>query len=93
MEDGEVPENANDNCPGTASEAAGKADACQGCPNQQACATAPKGPDPGALLPSYSYSHTAFFFLLTLWFRFGFVITRYEKMIRAMYYLQNEIFV
>lgn len=33
-------------CPGTASEDAGKADACAGCPNQQICATAPKGPDP-----------------------------------------------
>jgi Mrp family chromosome partitioning ATPase len=33
-------------CPGTQSEAAGKADACAGCPNQQICATAPKGPDP-----------------------------------------------
>lgn len=33
-------------CPGTQSENAGKADACAGCPNQQACATAPKGPDP-----------------------------------------------
>ncbi|BAF15047.1 Os04g0485400 [Oryza sativa Japonica Group] len=43
---GDVPENANDHCPGTQSEAAGKADACAGCPNQQICATAPKGPDP-----------------------------------------------
>ena len=33
-------------CPGTESEAAGKAAACAGCPNQAACATAPKGPDP-----------------------------------------------
>ena len=33
-------------CPGTGSEDAGKADACAGCPNQAACATAPKGPDP-----------------------------------------------
>ncbi|OWM71464.1 cytosolic Fe-S cluster assembly factor NBP35 [Punica granatum] len=46
MENGEVPENANDNCPGTRSETAGKAESCQGCPNQEACATAPKGPDP-----------------------------------------------
>ncbi|KAI4375627.1 hypothetical protein MLD38_013476 [Melastoma candidum] len=46
MENSDVPENANDHCPGTQSEAAGKADACQGCPNQEACATAPKGPDP-----------------------------------------------
>lgn len=34
-------------CPGTGSENAGKASACAGCPNQQICATAPKGPDPG----------------------------------------------
>ena len=34
-------------CPGTQSEGAGKAAACAGCPNQQACSTAPKGPDPG----------------------------------------------
>ncbi|CAN0902752.1 Cytosolic Fe-S cluster assembly factor NBP35 [Linum grandiflorum] len=46
MDNGEVPENANDNCPGTQSELAGKAADCQGCPNQEACATAPKGPDP-----------------------------------------------
>uniref|UniRef100_I1PME8 ArsA/GET3 Anion-transporting ATPase-like domain-containing protein n=1 Tax=Oryza glaberrima TaxID=4538 RepID=I1PME8_ORYGL len=46
---GDVPENANDHCPGTQSEAAGKADACAGCPNQQICATAPKGPDPDLL--------------------------------------------
>ncbi|KAJ8768310.1 hypothetical protein K2173_021250 [Erythroxylum novogranatense] len=42
----EIPENANENCPGTHSESAGKSDACKGCPNQEACATAPKGPDP-----------------------------------------------
>lgn len=33
-------------CPGTASDAAGTAAACAGCPNQEACASAPKGPDP-----------------------------------------------
>ncbi|CAI6012206.1 unnamed protein product [Closterium sp. NIES-65] len=33
-------------CPGTGAEEAGKAAACAGCPNQQICATAPKGPDP-----------------------------------------------
>ena len=33
-------------CPGTASEAAGTAAACQGCPNQADCQSAPKGPDP-----------------------------------------------
>ncbi|KAL8158541.1 hypothetical protein V2J09_000078 [Rumex salicifolius] len=43
---GEIPENANDHCPGPESESAGKSDACEGCPNQEICATAPKGPDP-----------------------------------------------
>ncbi|KAA8531504.1 hypothetical protein F0562_006142 [Nyssa sinensis] len=42
----EIPENANEHCPGTQSESAGKSDACEGCPNQEVCATAPKGPDP-----------------------------------------------
>lgn len=37
-------------CPGPQSESAGKSDACEGCPNQEICATAPKGPDPGTLL-------------------------------------------
>uniref|UniRef100_A0A7N0U914 Cytosolic Fe-S cluster assembly factor NBP35 n=1 Tax=Kalanchoe fedtschenkoi TaxID=63787 RepID=A0A7N0U914_KALFE len=43
---GAIPENANEHCPGPESESAGKSDACEGCPNQQICATAPKGPDP-----------------------------------------------
>jgi len=34
------------NCPGTQSDDAGKAAPCAGCPNQQICASAPKGPDP-----------------------------------------------
>ncbi|KAJ6949354.1 hypothetical protein NC651_003376 [Populus alba x Populus x berolinensis] len=46
MENGEIPENANEHCPGPQSDLAGKSDSCQGCPNQQDCATAPKGPDP-----------------------------------------------
>eukprot|EP00891_Asterochloris_glomerata_P007046 jgi/Astpho2/7046/fgenesh1_pm.00107_%23_27_t len=33
-------------CPGTGAERAGQAAACEGCPNQAACASAPKGPDP-----------------------------------------------
>lgn len=33
-------------CVGTESELAGKAASCEGCPNQAACASAPKGPDP-----------------------------------------------
>ncbi|KNE59583.1 hypothetical protein AMAG_03841 [Allomyces macrogynus ATCC 38327] len=40
------PEDAPEHCPGPASEAAGRADACAGCPNQTLCQTAPKGPDP-----------------------------------------------
>lgn len=35
-----------EHCPGTESELAGQADACVGCPNQEICASAPKGPDP-----------------------------------------------
>ncbi|KAI9679241.1 MAG: cytosolic Fe-S cluster assembly factor nbp35 [Caeruleum heppii] len=35
-----------EHCPGPESQAAGKSDACAGCPNQAICATAPKGPDP-----------------------------------------------
>ncbi|EOY02668.1 Nucleotide binding protein 35 [Theobroma cacao] len=46
MANGEIPENANEHCPGPQSESAGKSDACQGCPNQEVCATTPKGPDP-----------------------------------------------
>ncbi|KAL1922019.1 uncharacterized protein VTP21DRAFT_10661 [Calcarisporiella thermophila] len=42
----DIPSEAPEHCPGTNSTEAGKADACAGCPNQQACATAPKGPDP-----------------------------------------------
>ena len=33
-------------CPGTEDERAGRAAACEGCPNQAACASAPAGPDP-----------------------------------------------
>ena len=35
-----------EHCPGPESQQAGKADSCAGCPNQQICASAPKGPDP-----------------------------------------------
>lgn len=35
-----------EHCPGPESDAAGKSDACAGCPNQAICASAPKGPDP-----------------------------------------------
>lgn len=43
---GEIPNDAPEHCPGTESDMAGKSSACAGCPNQQICATAPKGPDP-----------------------------------------------
>ncbi|KAK2452737.1 cytosolic Fe-S cluster assembly factor NBP35 [Trifolium repens] len=41
MENGDIPEDANER---PQSDSAGKSDSCQGCPNQQFCATA--GPDP-----------------------------------------------
>jgi len=43
-------------CPGPQSDSAGKSDACEGCPNQQICATAPKGPDPGCYSSPLSYA-------------------------------------
>lgn len=42
---GSVPDDANAHCPGTESEEAGKASSCAGCPNQQVCSSAEKGPD------------------------------------------------
>ncbi|XP_042361638.1 cytosolic Fe-S cluster assembly factor nubp1 [Plectropomus leopardus] len=43
----DVPDNANEHCPGTQSEQAGKTSSCQGCPNQKLCASgATKAPDP-----------------------------------------------
>ncbi|GAA5838190.1 hypothetical protein JCM9279_004150 [Rhodotorula babjevae] len=45
-----IPENAPEYCPGTESTEAGLAPGCAGCPNQDACATAPKGPDPDLAL-------------------------------------------
>lgn len=35
----EIPEDANESCPGTSSESAGKGSSCKGCPNQKACST------------------------------------------------------
>lgn len=36
-----------EHCPGTESDSAGKASACEGCPNQQICASSrPRDPDP-----------------------------------------------
>lgn len=47
----DVPLEAPDHCPGTQSESAGKESACQGCPNQQICASgAARQPDPGVEL-------------------------------------------
>ncbi|KAJ2784526.1 cytosolic Fe-S cluster assembly factor nbp35 [Coemansia javaensis] len=43
---GAVPENANEHCPGPESEAAGRAEGCAGCPNQEICASQAAGPDP-----------------------------------------------
>lgn len=45
-DDADIPDNANEHCPGTQSDKAGKSSACDGCPNQQICATAPKTVDP-----------------------------------------------
>jgi len=43
----DVPDDANESCPGTESELAGKTSSCEGCPNQKICASAqPKLPDP-----------------------------------------------
>jgi Mrp family chromosome partitioning ATPase len=35
-----------EHCPGSESDLAGLADACEGCPNREICKSAPKGPDP-----------------------------------------------
>jgi len=40
------PENAPETCVGPDSKEAGNAPSCEGCPNQNICKTAPKGPDP-----------------------------------------------
>jgi Mrp family chromosome partitioning ATPase len=41
-----IPENANECCPGTNSSDAGKANSCKGCPNQKACSSGVKEIDP-----------------------------------------------
>ncbi|KAL3106742.1 hypothetical protein niasHT_012007 [Heterodera trifolii] len=46
----DVPEDANENCPGTASANAGKTSACAGCPNQSACSTGERAVDPDIAL-------------------------------------------
>ncbi len=35
----ELSKDVNENCPGVMDESAGKADACDGCPNQAICAS------------------------------------------------------
>lgn len=58
----ELVEPAPEHCPGPASATAGSSDACAGCPNQQICKTAPKGPDPGM------YSSVCLFLYLSTFF-------------------------
>ncbi|GLJ30052.1 hypothetical protein SUGI_0594300 [Cryptomeria japonica] len=43
----QIIEDANEHCPGQEAESTRKINACEGCPNQQICAIAHKGPDPG----------------------------------------------
>ncbi|XP_058065296.1 cytosolic Fe-S cluster assembly factor NUBP1 homolog [Anopheles bellator] len=50
MSSATIPSDAPAHCPGTESSDAGKASACAGCPNQQVCASGPKGPDPAIAL-------------------------------------------
>lgn len=48
-----------EDCPGTQSDSAGKASACEGCPNQSICATGKANlPDPGikTITPFRKYS-------------------------------------
>ena len=35
----EIPDDANEHCPGVKSDKAGKSDSCAGCPNQNVCAS------------------------------------------------------
>ncbi|KAJ3187106.1 Cytosolic Fe-S cluster assembly factor nubp1 [Gaertneriomyces sp. JEL0708] len=53
----DVPNDAPEHCPGTESDLAGKAASCAGCPNQAACASAPKGPDPAIPLINERMAH------------------------------------
>ena len=51
-------EGANEECVGPASEQAGKASSCEGCPNQSACASgANRGPDPGLFVFPILFVH------------------------------------
>lgn len=42
----EIPEDANEGCPGLGSDKAGKSSSCSGCPNQKACSTGKVEEDP-----------------------------------------------
>ena len=53
-------------CPGAQSESAGKSNACEGFPNQEACATAPKSPDLGSLFFFYFFTSSLKFFIFVL---------------------------
>jgi len=44
--EGNIPQDTNPHCPGTGAVDAGKTKACEGCPSQNDCASAPKGRDP-----------------------------------------------
>lgn len=49
QEENNIPEDANEGCPGTNSKEAGKKSACAGCPNQKNCASGePQPVDPGS---------------------------------------------
>jgi hypothetical protein len=53
---------------------AGKADACAGCPNQQICSTAPKGPDPSNWIMHFLVLNSIpFYDLLWYWFTVIFI--------------------
>jgi len=47
-----IPENANQGCPGTNNKESGKSSSCQGCPNQKICSSTQSnpGPDPCNIL-------------------------------------------
>ena len=61
-------------CPGLQSESAGKSDACEGCPNQEACATAPKGPDLDSLFFFHFFPSSLKFFIFFLFLFFVYVV-------------------
>jgi hypothetical protein len=46
MENSEVPQDANEGCPGLSSQEAGKNKACAGCPNQKICSSKKQEIDP-----------------------------------------------